>query len=194
MEWLEPFHEYDPGHRHMSHLFGLHPGRQITEGGTPDLYRAARKSLEGRLAPSFRGIGFSRAWLVNFFARLRDGDAAHDNLKTLLRRARTYLFNTAFTIEPNFGAPAGVAEMLLQSHEGHIELLPALPTAWPEGHVKGLRARGGFEVDIAWRDGKLESAAVKSLLGNPCRVRYGDELRDVEIKKGDSARLNGELQ
>jgi alpha-L-fucosidase 2 len=194
MEWLEPFHEYDPGHRHMSHLFGLHPGRQITEAKTPELYQAARRSLEGRMASRFRGVGWSRAWLVNFFARLRDGDAARDNLQMQASRASKNLFNGKFQIDANFGTTAGLAEMLLQSHEGTIELLPALPTAWSEGYVKGLRARGGFEVDIVWNGGKLESATVKSLSGNPCRVRYGDKVRDFEIKAGDSMRLSGVLQ
>jgi len=194
MEWLEPFHELDPGHRHMSHLFGLHPGRQITEARTPKLYQAARKSLEGRLASRFRGVGWSRAWLVSFFARLRDGDAAHDNLEMQAGRASKNLFNGKFQIDANFGTTAGLAEMLLQSHEGHIELLPALPTAWPNGHVEGLRARDGFEVDIAWRDGKLDSATVKSLLGNSCRIRYGEMLRDVEIEKGNSVRLGHDLR
>jgi alpha-L-fucosidase 2 len=194
MEWLEPFREVDPGHRHMSHMFGLHPGRQITEAKTPELYQAARKSLEGRLASRFRGVGWSRAWLVNFFARLRDGDAAHDNLKMQAGRTSKNLFNGKFQIDANFGATAGLAEMLLQSHEGNIDLLPALPADWPEGNVKGLRARGGFEVDIAWHDGKLESATVKSLSDNPCRIRYCDKVRDVEIKKGDSVRLSHDIR
>jgi len=194
MEWLEPFRELDPGHRHMSHLFGLHPGRQITESGRPDLYLAARKSLEGRLASRFHGVGWSRAWLVNFFARLREGDAARNNLQTLVSRASKNLFNGRFQIDANFAATAGLAEMLLQSHEERMELLPALPAAWPDGHVTGLRARGGFELDIAWRDGKLESATVKSLSGNPCRVCWGDKVRDLEIEEGDSVRLDGELR
>ena len=109
-------------------------------------------------------------------------------------RASKNLFNGKFQIDANFGTTAGLAEMLLQSHEGTVELLPALPAAWPEGHVNGLRARGGFQIDIAWCDGKLESASVKSLLGNPCRIRYGDEQRNLEIRKGDSVRLGHDLR
>ena len=182
LEWMEAFEEVDPGHRHVSHLFALHPGSQISLGGTPELAAAARRTLDFRLANGGGHTGWSRAWMINFFARLEDGSSARDHLVAQLRDSTLpNLFDDhpPFQIDGNFGACAGIAEMLLQSHAGEIVLLPALPPAWPSGRVCGLRTRGGIEVDLAWEDGRLVRAELRASQAGSMRIRSGDGKGDL---------------
>ncbi len=173
-EWLEDYDEREPGHRHISHLFALHPSNQITPRGTPELAKAARVTLDRRLSAGGGGTGWSRAWIVNFFARLEEGDLAHEHLVALLSRSTLpNMFDThpPFQIDGNFGGTAGMCEMLLQSHAGEIALLPALPSAWPTGSVTGLRARGAIGVDLAWQDGRATEVRLRPELDSEVRIR-----------------------
>lgn len=175
-EWLEDYEEVEPGHRHISHLFALYPGTQISPSATPSLSEAARRTLERRLAHGGGHTGWSRAWIVNFWARLEAGEEAYANARALLTHSTlpNLLDNhPPFQIDGNFGGTAGIAEMLLQSHAGVIHLLPSLPKAWPDGEVTGLRARGAVTVDIAWKEGRLMQAMLKPERDTGFRLRCG---------------------
>lgn len=203
MEWSEEFKETDIRHRHVSHLYMLYPGNQIDPLKTPELAKAARKSLDVRTDV---GTGWSLAWKINFWARLKDGDRAYQLLKNLLHATENYMLNMSdaggtypnmfcahppFQIDGNFGGTAGIAEMLLQSHNGCIELLPALPKVWKDGEVKGLVARGGFVVDIKWENSRPLKVVIKANVKNKCIVRSAfalkvDGLTEKSMEQGGS--------
>lgn len=198
-EWAEDKDDPKDVHRHVSHLFALYPGRQISRSQTPKLAEACRVSLDARGDAS---TGWSRAWKINFWARLWDGDRSYKLLRSLVNVVYSTKMvygksgggvypnlldsHPPFQIDGNLGATAGYCEMLMQSHADQIQLLPALPSAWPTGKVTGIAARGGFEVDINWKDGKLTEATVRSKAGLPCKVVYGDQAWEFKTQSGQS--------
>jgi alpha-L-fucosidase 2 len=205
MEWPEEYAEPEPHHRHISHLWGLYPGDEITPAGTPGLAEAARKTLAAR---GDDGLGWSYACRALLWARLGDGNHAWLIVKRALNPVATHemrydngggvypnLFDACppFQIDGNFGVPSAMAEMLLQSQDGIVHLLPALPDAWKNGKISGLRARAGFQVDMTWQDGKLTSATIHSDLGGPCFVNYGGKTVVLKIKKGRSITVNSRM-
>jgi len=196
MEWIKEYKEYEPGHRHISHLLGLHPGTQITEE-TPDFMKAARKTLSRRLKYGGGHTGWSRAWIINFYARLQDGNEAYRHLRFLLEKSTLpNLFDThpPFQIDGNFGGTAGIAEMLLQSQNGIIHVLPALPDVWLKGSMKGLKARGNFEVDMEWEGGELKQLEILSMDGAPAVIIYEWKRVETATKKGERLIFDHDLK
>lgn len=189
-EWHHCFEEQEPGHRHVSHLYGIYPGTSINRERTPELLEAGRLSLESRIANGGGHTGWSCAWLINLYARLSEPQQAYKFVHTLLARStHPNLFDDhpPFQIDGNFGGTAGIAELLLQSHMDSIELLPALPEAWPSGYISGLKARGGFVLDISWSEGRLTEARILSTHGGVCRLVSG---ADLEVRRTDGTAVD----
>lgn len=205
-EWKEDIDDLDNKHRHVSHLYALHPGNQINTVRTPDLIDAAKISLDAR---GDDGTGWSVGWKINFWARLLDGDRAYKLLRRAMRLtsddgvnmmdgggvyANLLSTHPPFQLDGNMGATSGMAEMLLQSHSGEIHLLPALPKAWPTGKITGLKARGAFEVDIEWKEGQLTGVRIQTSIAQPITVRYGEKTVAMELTEGEILSLDGSLK
>ncbi|GAE85069.1 large secreted protein [Bacteroides reticulotermitis JCM 10512] len=194
LEWDKEYEESEPQHRHVSHLFGLYPGSDITND-TPDVFNAARRSLHTR---GNKTTGWSMAWKIALWSRLYDSDNANEALTNLINFVdpnvkaenrgglyRNLLNALPFQIDGNFGATAGIAEMLLQSHQGNIHLLPALPTTWKEGKINGLKARGGFTIDMEWKKGKIHTAHISSTYEQTVDIVYKNESKELHFKAGE---------
>jgi alpha-L-fucosidase 2 len=186
-EWAEDLDDPKNQHRHLSHLIAVHPGRQISPVTTPALAEAAKVSMNAR---GDGATGWSKAWKICIWARLQDGDRAYKLIGEFIRGnvyPNLWGFHPPFQIDCNFGYAAGVGEMLVQSHLGVLEFLPALPGSWPAGSVRGMRARGGYEVDLDWKDGRLTQAVVRRVAGGAGKpkVRYGKGVADLSLNQGE---------
>lgn len=197
MEWMEEYEEKELGHRHMSHLYALYPSDQISVDQTPELAEAAKKTLKTRLSHGGGHTGWSRAWIINFYVKLRDAESAAENIRLMLTNS-TYpnLFDRhpPFQIDGNFGVTAAIAQMLVQSGENEIILLPSLPRQWADGSVKGLRVVGNASVDLAWKDGKLVEFAIYADSEYNGTLVYGKKKSLIYIEKGKSIQVNGQLE
>lgn len=197
-EWFKDFEEKEPGHRHISHLFGLYPGKEITEYKNKDLIEGCKNTLSRRLAQGGGHTGWSCAWIINFYVRLKDSEQSYKYLKILLSKLtypNLFCVHPPFQIDGNFGGTAGIAEMIIQSHTEYIEILPAIPKEWRTGEVKGLKARGGFIIDISWKDSKLTALKVKSTVGGTCNIKYRRNLESYsEVKKLSYSLAIGEVK
>jgi alpha-L-fucosidase 2 len=189
LEWDQPYEETEEGHRHMSHLYAFHPGSAITQSKTPEAFAAVRKTLDFRLENGGAGPGWSRAWLINFSARLLDGEMAHDHIQKLITQSIFINLldgHPPFQIDGNFGYTAGVAEMLIQSHEtGIIRLLPALPKSWSSGEVKGIKARGNITIDMAWDNGEVTHLSLLPEESQTLTLIYNGSETTIMLKKGE---------
>lgn len=193
LEWPIDYEEAEPGHRHISHLYGLHPSEQITMDGTPELAGAARVTLERRLSHGGGHTGWSRAWIMNHYAKLWDGERAYYNFEQLMAKSTLpNLFDNhpPFQIDGNFGGAAAIAEMLVQSTSERIVLLPALPDAWKEGSIQGLCVKGGAELDLAWRNGKLTQALLRAKHDICTKVRFREQIKEVALKAGEEKEIS----
>ncbi|MCG2460730.1 glycoside hydrolase family 95 protein [Flavobacteriaceae bacterium F89] len=196
LEWDRPYEEAEKGHRHMSHLYALHPGDQITESDTT-AFKAAQKTIDFRLQHGGAGTGWSRAWMINLNARLLDPVSAEENIKKFLQiSVADNLFDEhpPFQIDGNFGYTAAVAELLMQSHEGFIRILPALPSNWKNGKIAGLKARGNLTVDLEWKDGRLVQLGLTPGRDKMVKLKYGSTNKEVQLQNNKKTILNANLE
>ncbi|EAR02041.1 glycosyl hydrolase family 95 catalytic domain-containing protein [Maribacter sp. HTCC2170] len=196
LEWNEPYDEPEKGHRHMSHLYALHPGDEITADNS-EAFAAAKKTIDYRLEHGGAGTGWSRAWMINLNARLLDGNAAEENIRKFLEISiadNMFDEHPPFQIDGNFGFTAAVPELLFQSHEGFLRILPALPANWKNGKINGIKARGDIEVDIEWKDGELVKLGLTAKKTKSIKIKYGTKEVEIELPKNEKIELNSILE